>query len=198
MKRRLNIAAAVIHDLERLCDRIAIVDAGKLLALGTLNELLAEHGGPPPLIVRINGEEQRLQTADPLAELNRIAARSPIDRFQMERPTMEQVFLWQPPKIIAKDVRRERTGKTEQTASGAAWAMLMPLSMIGGAMVPTFVMPAWIQSIGFISPIRRTMLAIEGGVWRNFSLGEMVTPCAILISVGLACFAIGTRGLKEA
>ena len=28
-------------------------------------------------------------------------------------------------------------GKTEQTASGAAWAMLMPLSMIGGAMVPT-------------------------------------------------------------
>jgi ABC-2 type transport system permease protein len=89
-------------------------------------------------------------------------------------------------------------GKTEQTASGAAWAMLMPLSMIGGAMVPTFVMPAWIQSISFISPIRWTMLAIEGGVWRNFTLGEMVTPCAILIGVGIACFAIGTRGLKEA
>lgn len=89
-------------------------------------------------------------------------------------------------------------GKTEQTASGAAWAMLMPLSMIGGAMVPTFVMPAWIQSISFISPIRWTMLAIEGGVWRNFTIGEMVTPCAILISVGIACFAIGTRGLKEA
>jgi len=89
-------------------------------------------------------------------------------------------------------------GKTEQTASGAAWAMLMPLSMIGGAMVPTFVMPAWVQSISFISPIRWTMLAIEGGVWRNFSLGEMVTPCAILIGVGMACFVIGTRGLKEA
>ncbi len=89
-------------------------------------------------------------------------------------------------------------GKTEQTASGAAWAMLMPLSMIGGAMVPTFVMPAWVQSVSFISPIRWTMLAIEGGVWRNFSLGEMVVPCAILISVGVACFAIGTRGLKEA
>jgi ABC-2 type transport system permease protein len=89
-------------------------------------------------------------------------------------------------------------GKTEQTASGAAWAMLMPLAMIGGAMVPTFVMPAWIQSISFISPIRWTMLAIEGGVWRNFTLAEMAMPCAILISIGLACFAIGTRGLKEA
>jgi ABC-2 type transport system ATP-binding protein len=137
MKRRLNMAAAVLHDpelilldeptvgvdpqsrnkifesiealhregrtiiytthymeeVERLCDRIAIVDAGKLLALGTLDELLATHGGPPTLIVKTNGGEQRLQTADPLAELNRIAARSPIEEFQMERPTMEQVFL---------------------------------------------------------------------------------------------------------
>jgi ABC-2 type transport system permease protein len=89
-------------------------------------------------------------------------------------------------------------GKTEQSASGAGWAILMPLSMIGGAMVPTFVMPAWVQSISFISPIRWTMLAIEGGVWRNFTISEMALPCAILISIGMACFAIGTRGLKEA
>ena len=137
MKRRLNMAAAVIHDpelllldeptvgvdpqsrnkifesiealhrdgrtiiytthymeeVERLCDRIAIIDAGKLMALGTLNELLTTHGGAPTLIVQTNGVEQRLQTPNPLAELNRIAATTTIDRFQMERPTMEQVFL---------------------------------------------------------------------------------------------------------
>jgi ABC-2 type transport system ATP-binding protein len=137
MKRRLNLAAAVLHDpqlllldeptvgvdpqsrnkifdsiealhkdgrtiiytthymeeAERLCDRIAIVDGGKLLALGTLSELLTTHGGPPTLIVRSNGEEQRHQIANPLAELNRIAAHTPIDEFQMERPTLEQVFL---------------------------------------------------------------------------------------------------------
>ena len=89
-------------------------------------------------------------------------------------------------------------GKSEQTASGTAWALLMPLAMIGGAMVPTFIMPAWIQSISFISPIRWTMLAIEGGVWRQFSIGEMALPCAILITIGIACFAVGTRGLREA
>jgi ABC-2 type transport system ATP-binding protein len=137
MKRRLNMAAAVVHDpelllldeptvgvdpqsrnkifesiemlhregrtiiytthymeeAERLCERIAIVDAGKLLALGTLEELLATHGGPPTLIVQSGGQEQRLQAVDPLAELNRIAAHSSIERFQMERPTLEQVFL---------------------------------------------------------------------------------------------------------
>lgn len=89
-------------------------------------------------------------------------------------------------------------GKTEQSASGAAWAIMMPLSMIGGAMVPQFVMPAWMQSMSVISPIRWALLAIEGGVWRQFTLNEMVLPCAILISIGVACFAVGTRGLKEA
>jgi ABC-2 type transport system permease protein len=89
-------------------------------------------------------------------------------------------------------------GKTEQAASGAAWAIMMPLSMFGGAMVPSFVMPAWMQTIGMISPIRWALLALEGGVWRNFSVAEMVTPCAILITIGIACFAVGTRGLREA
>ena len=65
-------------------------------------------------------------------------------------------------------------------------------------MVPQFVMPAWMQAAGVISPIRWAILAIEGGVWRQFSVTEMVLPCAILISVGLVCFALGTRGLKEA
>jgi len=75
-------------------------------------------------------------------------------------------------------------GKTEQTA--------------GGAMVPQFVMPQWMQTVGTISPIRWVVLAIEGGIWRQFTLSEMVLPCAILISVGMACFAVGTRGLREA
>jgi ABC-2 type transport system permease protein len=89
-------------------------------------------------------------------------------------------------------------GRTEESAQGAAWAVLMPLAMFGGAMVPTFVMPRWMQSIGFVSPVRWAMLAIEGGVWRNFSAAEMAAPCAILIVVGIACFAAGTRALKDA
>ena len=89
-------------------------------------------------------------------------------------------------------------GKTEQTASGAGWAILMPMSMLGGAMVPQFVMPQWMQTVGTISPIKWVVLAIEGGMWRQFTLGEMVMPCAILISVGVACFAAGIRGLREA
>jgi len=137
MKRRLNLAAALVHDPQlllldeptvgvdpqsrnkifeniealhaegrtiiytthymeeavRLCERVAIVDAGRLLALGTVTELLQRHGGPPTLVVNANGEERRVQTEDPLAELNRAATTTTIDSFQMERPTLEQVFL---------------------------------------------------------------------------------------------------------
>ncbi|MDH4066978.1 MAG: ABC transporter ATP-binding protein [Acidobacteriota bacterium] len=137
MKRRLNLAAALVHEpelllfdeptvgvdpqsrnaifdsiealnrdgrtiiytthymeeAERLCDRIAIIDKGRLLALGTLDELLATHGGTPTLVVQTAQGEQRQPTREPLAELNRIAATTTVLEFHVERPTLEQVFL---------------------------------------------------------------------------------------------------------
>ena len=89
-------------------------------------------------------------------------------------------------------------GKTEQAASGAGWALLMPMAMFGGAMMPEFVMPAWMQTIGNVSPIKWAILGIEGAVWRGFTLGEMVVPCAILLGFGAVCFAVGVRGLGDA
>ncbi len=44
-------------------------------------------------MVNSGGAERRVQMADPLGELNRVAGTSTIDSFQMERPTLEQVFL---------------------------------------------------------------------------------------------------------
>lgn len=76
--------------------------------------------------------------------------------------------------------------------------MLMPMAMFGGAMMPEFVMPAWMQTIGNVSPITWAILGIEGAVWRGFTLGEMVVPCAILLGFGAVCFAVGVRGLGDA
>jgi ABC-2 type transport system ATP-binding protein len=137
MKRRLNLAAALVHDpdlilldepsvgvdpqsrnlifdnilalkklgrtliytthymeeAERLCDRIAVIDLGKLLALGTVDELLETHGGLPTLVAQTANGEHRSETSDPLAELNRLAAEGTVLSFQLERATLEQVFL---------------------------------------------------------------------------------------------------------
>ena len=137
MKRRLNLAAALVHDpevllldeptvgvdpqsrlalfdavealnregrtiiytthymeeAERLCHRIAIVDRGRLLALGPLDALLAAHGGVPTLVVQTASGEVRVQTSAPLDELNRLAQTTTVHAFHVQRPTLEQVFL---------------------------------------------------------------------------------------------------------
>ncbi|HXG86765.1 MAG TPA: ABC transporter ATP-binding protein [Vicinamibacterales bacterium] len=137
MKRRLNLAAALVHDPKlilldeptvgvdpqsrnqifdnilalkalgrtliytthymeeaaRLCDRVAIIDKGKLLAIGTVPELLEQHGARPTLVVQTSSGEQRLVTTDPLGELNRLAAVGTVRSFHLEQATLEQVFL---------------------------------------------------------------------------------------------------------
>lgn len=137
MKRRLNLAAALVHDPEvllldeptvgvdpqsrnqifdtiaalgragrtivytthymeeaaRLCDRVAIVDGGRLLALDTVPELLRQHGAQPTLVATTPSGQHHLQTADPLAALNRLAAVEPVEAFHVEQATLEQVFL---------------------------------------------------------------------------------------------------------
>ena len=87
-------------------------------------------------------------------------------------------------------------GRTEQTVSGAGWALLLPLSMVGGGMVPLFVMPAWMQKLGNFSPVKWGILALEGATWRSFSPAEMLLPCAILVLFGAAAFTAGAWILR--
>ncbi len=87
-------------------------------------------------------------------------------------------------------------GKTEQAAAGMGWALMMPLSLFGGAMVPLAFMPGWMSKIGMISPVRWGILAFEGALWRGFSTYEMLLPCGVLIAIGVICFAVGTRTLR--
>lgn len=84
-------------------------------------------------------------------------------------------------------------GTSEQSAAGIGWAVLTILAMIGGGMIPLFVMPAWMQQISSISPIKWAILAMEGPLWRDFSAERMLLPCGVLIGVGVGCFVIGVR-----
>jgi ABC-2 type transport system ATP-binding protein len=137
MKRRLNLAVAVVHDpqvvlldeptvgvdpqsrrrifddvlalrdrgraivytthymeeAEALCDRVAVVDHGRLLALGTVPALLAAHGPGDALVVETDAGERRFPAADPLAELSRLAADGRLRSFRLERARLEDVFL---------------------------------------------------------------------------------------------------------
>lgn len=151
MKRRLNLAAALIHDpplllldeptagvdpqsrnnilelvrtlagegrtivytthymeeASKLCDRIGIVDKGKLLALGTLDELIAKHGGKSVVVSRtagtVDGAEERVESDDPVKEIARIlqSGGSAVQEVRVERPDLEGVFL----KLTGRSLR---------------------------------------------------------------------------------------------
>jgi len=139
MKRRLNLACAIVHDppvllfdeptvgvdpqsrnhifdsierltgegrtilytthymeeAERLCDRVAIVDHGKLLALDTVDALVAAHGGRSVVEVEFDGAPpRRIETDRPpeaVAELAKSGAA--FTAIRVERPDLETVFL---------------------------------------------------------------------------------------------------------
>ncbi|MGB4099733.1 MAG: ABC transporter ATP-binding protein [bacterium] len=137
MKRRLNLAAALIHqpkvvfmdeptagvdpqsrnalfdnvtllknsgvtilytthymeEAQKLCDRVAIVDHGRLIALGTVNELIAAHGGKSVVIAEREDRQFRIETNDPVGELVRLQNGGNLQRFSVESPTLENVFL---------------------------------------------------------------------------------------------------------
>ena len=137
MKRRLNLAVAIIHDpdlvlldeptvgvdpqsrnaifdrvealrdagkqivytthymeeAQRLCNRVAIVDHGRLLALDRVTALIDAHGGPGNLVVHTSDGESRHETTDPLATLAELQERQTVEHFQYRPPDLETVFL---------------------------------------------------------------------------------------------------------
>ena len=89
------------------------------------------------------------------------------------------------------------SGTTQRGVSGLGWAVMMSMSMTGGAMVPLFAMPPWMQSASVVSPVRWAILALEGAIWRDFTPAQMMLPCAILLGLGAIGFALGTRILSR-
>jgi ABC-2 type transport system permease protein len=86
-------------------------------------------------------------------------------------------------------------GREERAVAGAGWAILLLQSMAGGGMIPLIAMPPWMRSISDFSAVKWGILSVEGAIWRGFSWSEMALPLGILLAVGAAGFAIGTRVL---
>ena len=138
MRRRLNLAAAILHDpplllldeptagvdpqsraslldlvrslaaagaavlytthymeeAERLCDRVGVMDHGRLLDCGTVSELLARHGSETMVFIDRRGQgERRIATRDPLREVSSALAAGDVTGLRVERPDLETVFL---------------------------------------------------------------------------------------------------------
>lgn len=91
-----------MEEASRLCSRVGIIDQGKLLAFGTVPELIAAHGGKPVVTIGYaQGEaglrHEHVQSDDPLHTIREAlhpAAGKPEPReVHIQQPDLETVFL---------------------------------------------------------------------------------------------------------
>jgi ABC-2 type transport system permease protein len=83
------------------------------------------------------------------------------------------------------------TAKTEHGIGGMGPAVMMPMFLIGGAMIPLMMMPPWMLRVSQASPVRWAIVGLEGAIWRDFTLAEMLPSCGVLLAVAAVTFTIG-------
>ena len=82
-----------MEEAQRLCDRVGILDMGRLLAMDTVTSLIAAHGGESTVVAVGEEGKTRIKTRDPLGELTRLQQVGGLKDFSVESPDLEGVFL---------------------------------------------------------------------------------------------------------
>lgn len=83
-----------MDEAQRLCDRVAIMDHGRVLAVDTVDGLIDQYGGHAVVTVSRSGGDERTETERPLEVLAGVDLKSPdIMGVRIDRPDLERVFL---------------------------------------------------------------------------------------------------------
>jgi ABC-type Na+ transport system ATPase subunit NatA len=81
-------------------------------------------------------------------------------------------------------------GKTPATARGMTSFVVLLMVMLGGAWVPTFVFPAWLQALTVIVPVRWAVDGLDAMTWRGIGLSGALAPTAALLGFAVLFGAI--------
>ncbi len=83
-----------MEEATRLCDRVAIIDHGKLLACDTVSNLIRQHGGDSTIIVHDDNASAPIHTRQVLPHLRTLGQHWHDDTLiEVRTPTLESVFL---------------------------------------------------------------------------------------------------------
>ena len=71
--------------------------------------------------------------------------------------------------------------KTPEAARGLATLATLLMVMLSGAWVPSFIFPAWLQSLTNFVPPRWAMDGLDAMVWRGLGLADALLPIGVLL-----------------
>ena len=77
-------------------------------------------------------------------------------------------------------------GKTPEATRGLAILATLMLVMLGGAWVPTFVFPEWLQSATRVIPTRWAVDGLDAMTWRGLGIEAAIGPIVAMV----ACSAV--------
>lgn len=72
-------------------------------------------------------------------------------------------------------------GRTPGSTRGLASLAVLLMVMLGGAWVPTFIFPAWLQRLAVVVPARWAVDGLDAMTWRGLGLPAAVLPTAVLL-----------------
>jgi ABC-2 type transport system permease protein len=72
-------------------------------------------------------------------------------------------------------------GKTPAATRGVTTLAVLMMVMLGGAWVPTFIFPAWMQQLTVIVPARWAVDGLDAMTWRGIGLSGAIAPTLALL-----------------
>lgn len=81
-------------------------------------------------------------------------------------------------------------GKTPEAARGLATFATLILVMLGGAWVPTFVFPAWMQQLTLIVPTRWAVDGLDAMTWRGLGMEVALQTAGVQLAFALVFGAL--------
>jgi len=72
-------------------------------------------------------------------------------------------------------------GKTPEATRGLAIFATLVMVMLGGAWVPTFLFPMWLQKLTVIIPTRWAIDGLDGMTWRGLGFSSALAPIGVLL-----------------
>jgi ABC-2 type transport system permease protein len=72
-------------------------------------------------------------------------------------------------------------GETVEATRGYSVMATLILVMLGGAWVPTFIFPKWLQRLTIVIPTRWAMDGLDGMTWRGLGFSSALAPIGVLL-----------------
>src|ERR1035438_9332014 len=72
-------------------------------------------------------------------------------------------------------------GKTPEATRGYSIMATLIMVMLGGAWVPTFVFPMWLQKLTVVVPTLWAIDGLDGMTWRGLGFSSAVAPIGVLL-----------------